>query len=61
MTAARESTVRASLSDGIARLVLSHPPLNILTRDVLKAMRDELERLAAARDLRALLLSLIHI
>ena len=51
------NTVRTSLEDGIGRLILSHPPLNILTRDVLKCLRRELERLAPARELRALLIS----
>lgn len=50
-------TVRTSLEDGIGRLILSHPPLNILTRDVLKSLRRELDRLAPARELRALLIS----
>ncbi|MDP3773611.1 MAG: enoyl-CoA hydratase-related protein [Gemmatimonadales bacterium] len=49
--------VTASVADGVARLVLDHPPVNILTRDVLACLREELRRLAADRSLRALLLT----
>jgi cyclohexa-1,5-dienecarbonyl-CoA hydratase len=49
--------VRTSIDDGIGHLVLSHPPLNILTRDVLQAIRGELDRLAKEPSLRVLLLS----
>ena len=30
--------VTASVADGVARLVLDHPPVNILTRDVLACL-----------------------
>ncbi len=48
--------VKLAVADGIARLVLDRPPLNILTRDVLSGVRDQLTRLSRERDLRVLLL-----
>lgn len=50
-------SVHASIEDGLGRIVLSHPPLNILTRDVLAGVRQELDRLAREPSLRVLLLS----
>lgn len=50
-------SVHASVEDGLGRIVLSHPPLNILTRDVLAGVRRKLDRLAGEPSLRALLLS----
>jgi len=49
-------SVHASIEDGLGRIVLSHPPLNILTRDVLAGVRRELDRLGGEPSLRALLL-----
>lgn len=49
--------VRGSIDDGLGRVVLDHPPLNILTRRVLGELRDELARLADEPSLRVLLLS----
>jgi cyclohexa-1,5-dienecarbonyl-CoA hydratase len=49
--------VRALLEDGLGRVVLDNPPLNILTRQVLAELRGELDRLAAEPSLRVLLLS----
>ncbi|UCC73628.1 MAG: enoyl-CoA hydratase/isomerase family protein [Gemmatimonadota bacterium] len=49
--------IQTSVENGLARFVLSQPPLNILTRDILAAMRKELERLAAEPSLRVLLIS----
>ena len=49
-------SVHASIEDGLGRIVLSHPPLNILTRDVLAGVRRELDRLAGEPSLRVLLL-----
>ena len=49
-------SVHASIEDGLGRIVLSHPPLNILTRDVLAGVRRELDRLACEPSLRVLLL-----
>ena len=45
-------TVACSVAGGIGRLELDHPPANVLTRDVLRRIRDaltELERDAALR------------
>ncbi len=44
--------VHAAVEDGIGRLVLSHPPLNILTRDILASLRQELASLATDSSLR---------
>jgi cyclohexa-1,5-dienecarbonyl-CoA hydratase len=49
--------IQASVENGLGRLVLSQPPLNILTRELLTSVREELARLAAEPPLRALLLS----
>jgi len=48
--------VHASIEDGLGRIVLNHPPLNILTRDVLAGVRRELDHLADDSSLRVLLL-----
>jgi cyclohexa-1,5-dienecarbonyl-CoA hydratase len=50
-------SVHASVEEGLGRIVLDHPPLNILTRDVLASVRVELDRMAAIPDLRVLLLA----
>lgn len=50
-------SVYVSAEDGLGRLILNQPPLNLLTREVLAAVRRELDRLAALADLRALLLA----
>lgn len=50
-------TVTSAVAAGVGRLVLDHPPLNILTGAELAAMRRELEALAAAPSLRVLVLS----
>jgi cyclohexa-1,5-dienecarbonyl-CoA hydratase len=49
--------IQTSVENGIGRLVLSQPPLNILTRDLLAGVRQELGRLAAEPSLRVLLVS----
>lgn len=41
----------------VARIVIQHPPLNILTREVLAELRDALERLEQAPDVRVLVLT----
>lgn len=51
------STIRHSVQDGIARVVLDHPPLNILTRDALTASRAALADLASDPSVRVLVLS----
>jgi cyclohexa-1,5-dienecarbonyl-CoA hydratase len=48
--------VRRDVSDGIATLTLAHPPVNILTRDVLAQYRAHLADLAATPGLRVLVL-----
>lgn len=50
-------TVLSSVTDGLGHVVLSAPPLNILTRSVLADLRTQLEQLAADRSVRAVLLS----
>lgn len=50
------STVSVGVADGVAHVVLSHPPLNILTRQVLAELREELTRLRDAPGVRVLLL-----
>jgi len=48
--------VRTTTADGIARLTLDNPPLNILTREVLADLRGGLDALTADRTLRVLVL-----
>lgn len=48
--------VTSAVSAGVGRLVLDHPPLNILTRAELAAVRRELVALAADSSLRVLIL-----
>lgn len=50
-------SVTATVANGIGRLVLDNPPLNILTRAELATLRRELDRLAELADLRALVVS----
>lgn len=50
-------SVHATVDDGLGRIVLDHPPLNILTRDVMSGVRRELARLAREPALRVLILS----
>jgi len=49
-----ESTIAEA---GIGRIVLDHPPLNILTGDVLRRLKAELQALEGQSDLRVLLLT----
>lgn len=49
--------IEASIDNGLGRLILNQPPLNILTRDLMAKLREELGRLAAEPSLRAVLLS----
>jgi len=49
-------TVHSTASDGIARLTLDHPPLNILTRKALADLRGALAALATDASLRVLVL-----
>ncbi len=50
-------TVRSSLEDGIGRIVLDEPPLNILSQKVLGDLREELGALEAEKTLRVLVIS----
>jgi cyclohexa-1,5-dienecarbonyl-CoA hydratase len=50
-------TVAVTTEPGIGRIELDHPPFNILTRDVLRGLREQLQRLAEQPDLRVLLLT----
>jgi cyclohexa-1,5-dienecarbonyl-CoA hydratase len=50
-------TVAATTESGIGRIELDRPPLNILTRDMLRDIREQLRRLAEQPDLRVLLLT----
>lgn len=50
-------TIQSNVADGIAKLTLSNPPLNILTRALMASLRDALPQLAGQSDLRVLLLT----
>lgn len=50
-------TVKVSVADGIGRVTLSNPPLNILTREVMAALRGGLSDLEKDKSLRVLLLA----
>ncbi len=52
-----EIALHTTVENGIARVVLDNPPINILTRGVLAELRQTLHRLAGIRDLRVLLLT----
>jgi len=52
-----EIALHTSVADGIARVVLDQPPLNVLTRGTLAELRQALKGLAEQRDLRVLTLS----
>jgi cyclohexa-1,5-dienecarbonyl-CoA hydratase len=52
-----EIALHVAVADGIGRVTLDNPPLNVLTRGVLAELRQTLRRLAEQRDLRVLLLS----
>jgi cyclohexa-1,5-dienecarbonyl-CoA hydratase len=48
--------LRTSLSDGVGHITLDHPPLNILTRDVLAQLRDALTQWQDDHTVRALII-----
>ena len=50
-------TLKIGLSDGIATLMLDHPPLNVLTLALVRQIRQTLADLAKERELRAVLLA----
>ena len=49
--------VDTAVTDGIGRITVNHPPLNILTRTVLGGLREAVASLAANQDLRVLVLA----
>jgi len=49
--------VTTSIEQGVGRIILDHPPLNILTRAVLRGIHEEVRQLADEPELRVLLLS----
>jgi cyclohexa-1,5-dienecarbonyl-CoA hydratase len=51
------TATHATSLDGLGRIVIDHPPVNILTRDVLQAVRNELHGLAMDQSLRVLVVS----
>ncbi|HVB39214.1 MAG TPA: enoyl-CoA hydratase/isomerase family protein, partial [Vicinamibacterales bacterium] len=51
------STIQATVENGTARLVLDHPPVNILTRAMMHEFREELRRLMDDPSLRVLVVS----
>ena len=50
-------TLKIGLADGIATLMLDHPPLNVLTLALVREIRRTLASLAKERELRAVLLA----
>jgi cyclohexa-1,5-dienecarbonyl-CoA hydratase len=52
-----EIALRTTVADGIARVTLDQPPLNILTRALLAELRQALRHLADQRDLRVVVLA----
>lgn len=50
-------TIRTSVEDGVGRIVLDQPPLNILSQKLLGDLREELATLEADKTLRVLVLS----
>jgi len=53
----KEIAIHTCVADGVARVTLDHPPLNILTRAMLAELRGALERLALDRELRVVVLA----
>jgi cyclohexa-1,5-dienecarbonyl-CoA hydratase len=52
-----ETYIHTTVAEGVARVVLDHPPLNVLTRAMLAELRAALDRLAEDRELRVLVLA----
>ena len=48
--------ISAAVEDGVGRLTLDHPPLNILTRGVLRDLRESIAALERETDVRAILM-----
>ena len=53
----KETNIHTTVADGIARVTLDHPPLNVLTRAMLAELRGALDRLAGTQELRVLVLA----
>jgi enoyl-CoA hydratase/carnithine racemase len=51
------TTIETRIENGLGRLVLNHPPLNILTQDMLAEMRAAIRALEADSAVRVLLVS----
>jgi cyclohexa-1,5-dienecarbonyl-CoA hydratase len=51
--------VTTSIEHGVGRILLDHPPLNVLTRDVLRDIHEQVRQLADEPGLRVLLLSAV--
>ena len=49
-------TTTTSVNEGIGEIVLNNPPLNILTRDVMRQLREDLAKLRDEGSLRVLIL-----
>lgn len=49
--------VTTAIERGVGRITLDHPPLNILTREVLRGIHEEVRQLADEPELRVLLLN----
>lgn len=50
-------TIESTTADGIGRIVINNPPLNILTREVMASLRSELEKLESDTSLRVLVMA----
>jgi cyclohexa-1,5-dienecarbonyl-CoA hydratase len=48
--------IHVRAANGIGRIILANPPLNILTRSTLAALQQAVDRLVATQDLRVILL-----
>lgn len=51
------TVISAAIEDGVGRLILDHPPLNILTRAILRDLRESIAALEHESDVRAILFS----
>src|SRR3972149_4864601 len=49
--------VRSEVADGVARLVLARPPLNILNIEMMEELNSALERVQALPEVRALVMA----
>lgn len=49
--------IQVRAANGVGRIILANPPLNILTRNMLVALQKAVDRLVATQDLRVILLS----